>query len=102
MAMIGGTAYLVKSEKTNSGQNDWTTDLYIYVKIVSQNAAANTSTIALGMDDFDGEAFTEQIDHIMALEDGSLESRRSSVTWLRWMKMCRSSRTTSGSTCSTM
>ena len=49
MAMTGGTAYLVKSERTNSGQNDWTTDLYIYVKIVSQNAAANTSTIALGM-----------------------------------------------------
>lgn len=25
------------------------------------------------MDDFDGKAFTDQIDHIMALEDGSLE-----------------------------
>ncbi len=49
MAMTGGTAYLVKSERTNGGQNDWTTDLYIYVKIVSQNPAANTSTIALGM-----------------------------------------------------
>lgn len=49
MAMTGGTAYLVKSEYTNSGQNNWTTDLYIYVKIVSQNPAANTSTIALGM-----------------------------------------------------
>lgn len=49
MAMTGGTAYLVKSERTNSGQNDWTTDLYIYVKIVSQNPAANTSTISLGM-----------------------------------------------------
>lgn len=49
MAMTGGTAYLVKSERTNSGQNDWTTDLYIYVKIVSQNPIANTSTIALGM-----------------------------------------------------
>lgn len=49
MAMTGGTAYLVKSEKTNGGQNSWTTDLYIYVKIVSQNPAANTSTIALGM-----------------------------------------------------
>lgn len=49
MAMTGGTAYLVKSEYTNSGQNNWTVDLYIYVKIVSQNAAANTSTIALGM-----------------------------------------------------
>lgn len=47
--MTGGTAYLVKSEYTNSGQNNWTTDLYIYVKIVSQNPAANTSTIALGM-----------------------------------------------------
>lgn len=49
MAMTGGTAYLVKSEYTNSGQNNWTVDLYVYVKIVSQNAAANTSTIALGM-----------------------------------------------------
>ena len=49
MAMTGGTVYLVKSEYTNSGQNNWTVDLYIYVKIVSQNAAANTSTIALGM-----------------------------------------------------
>jgi hypothetical protein len=49
MAMTGGTAYLVKSEKTNYGSNSWSTDLYIYVKIVSQNPAANTSTIALGM-----------------------------------------------------
>lgn len=49
MAMTGGTAYLVKSEYTNYGSNNWTTDLYIYVKIVSQNPAANTSTIALGM-----------------------------------------------------
>lgn len=49
MAMTGGTAYLVKSEYTNYGSNTWTTDLYIYVKIVSQNPAANTSTIALGM-----------------------------------------------------
>ncbi len=49
MAMTGGTAYLVKSEYTNYGSNNWTVDLYVYVKIVSQNAAANTSTIALGM-----------------------------------------------------
>lgn len=49
MAMTGGTAYLVKSEYTNSGSNNWTVDLYVYVKIVSQNVAANTSTIALGM-----------------------------------------------------
>lgn len=49
MAMTGGTAYLVKSEYTNGGANNWTVDLYVYVKIVSQNAAANTSTIALGM-----------------------------------------------------
>ena len=49
MAMTGGTAYLVKSEYTNGGSNNWTVDLYVYVKIVSQNAAANTSTIALGM-----------------------------------------------------
>ena len=49
MAMSGGTPYLVKSEYTNSGQNNWTVDLYIYVKLVSQNPAANTSTIALGM-----------------------------------------------------
>ena len=31
------------------------------------------SAYILGMEDFDGEAFTEQIDHITALEDGSLE-----------------------------
>ena len=49
MAMTGGTAYLVKSERTNYGSNSWTTDLYIYVKVISQNVAANTSTIALGM-----------------------------------------------------
>lgn len=49
MAMTGGTAYLVKSEKTNYGSNSWTTDLYIYVKLISQNVVANTSTIALGM-----------------------------------------------------
>lgn len=49
MAMTGGTAYLVKSEYTNYGSNNWTVDLYVYVKIISQNAAANTSTIALGM-----------------------------------------------------
>lgn len=49
MAMTGGTAYLVKSEKTNYGSNSWTTDLYIYMKVISQNAIANTSTIALGM-----------------------------------------------------
>lgn len=49
MAMTGGTAYLVKSEYTNSGSNNWTVDLYVYVKVVSQNAAANTSTVALGM-----------------------------------------------------
>ena len=49
MAMTGGNAYLVKSEKTNYGSNSWTTDLYIYVKVISQNVIANTSTIALGM-----------------------------------------------------
>ena len=49
MAMTGGTAYLVKSERTNYGSNNWTTDLYIYVKVISQNVIANTSTIALGM-----------------------------------------------------
>ena len=47
--MTGGTAYLVKSEKTNYGSNSWTTDLYIYVKVISQNVIANCSTIALGM-----------------------------------------------------
>ena len=49
MAMTGGAAYLVKSERTNYGSNSWTTDLYIYVKVISQNVVANTSTIALGM-----------------------------------------------------
>lgn len=49
MAMTGGTAYLVKSERTNYGSNSWTTDLYIYVKVISQNVVANTFTIALGM-----------------------------------------------------
>ena len=47
MAMTGGTAYLVKSEKTNYGSNSWTTDLYIYVKVISQNVIANTSTMTL-------------------------------------------------------
>lgn len=49
MAMTGGTAYLVKSEYVNYGSANWTTDLYIYVKIISQNVISNTSTIALGM-----------------------------------------------------
>ena len=49
MAMTGGTAYLVKSEYANYGSANWTTDLYIYVKVISQNVIANTSTIALGM-----------------------------------------------------
>lgn len=49
MAMTGGTAYLMKSEKTNYGSNSWSTDLYIYVKVISQNVIANTSTIDLGM-----------------------------------------------------
>ncbi len=49
MAMTGGTAYLVKSEYANYGSASWTTDLYIYVKVISQNVIANTSTIALGM-----------------------------------------------------
>lgn len=52
MAMTGGTTYLVKSEKTNYGSNSWTTDLYIYVKVISQNVIANCSTIALGMPEF--------------------------------------------------
>lgn len=47
--MTGGAAYLVKSERTNYGSNSWTTDLYIYVKVISQNVVANTSTIALGI-----------------------------------------------------
>ena len=49
MAMTGGTAYLVKSEKTNYGSNSWTNDLYIYVKLISHNVVENPSTIALGM-----------------------------------------------------
>lgn len=40
---------MVKSERTNYGSNSWTTDLYIYVKVISQNVIANTSTIVLGM-----------------------------------------------------
>jgi len=49
MAMSGGTAYLVKSERTNYGSNNWTVDLYIYVKTVSQNQITNQSTLSLGM-----------------------------------------------------
>lgn len=49
MAMTGGTAYLVKSEYANYGSANWTTDLYIYVKIVSQSVVNNTSTLSLGM-----------------------------------------------------
>lgn len=45
MAMTGGAAYLVKSERTNYGSNSWTTDLYIYVKVISQNVVANTCTL---------------------------------------------------------
>lgn len=48
MAIADGIAYLVKSEKMNYGSNNWTTDLYIYVKIISQNMIANTLIIALG------------------------------------------------------
>ena len=33
MAMTGGTAYLVKSEYTNSGQNNWTVDLLSLIHI---------------------------------------------------------------------
>lgn len=47
--MTGGTAYCVKSEKTNYGKDNWTVDLYIYVKVVSQSIENNTSTLDLGM-----------------------------------------------------
>lgn len=49
MAMSGGTAYLVRSKYTNYGNNSWTTDLYIYVKEVSQSAVNNQTTLDLGM-----------------------------------------------------
>ena len=46
MAMTGGTAYLVKSEKTNYGSNSWTTDLYIYVKVISQRVESEREKLA--------------------------------------------------------
>ena len=47
MAMTGGTPYSVKKEKPN-GQN-WYVELFVYLKIVSQSTANNTTTCDLGM-----------------------------------------------------
>lgn len=49
MAMSGGTAYLVRSKYTNYGNNSWTTDLYVYVKEISQDKINNQTKISLGM-----------------------------------------------------
>lgn len=49
MAMSGGTSYLVRSKKTNYGNNSWTTDLYVYAKLLSQDKINNKSKISLGM-----------------------------------------------------
>lgn len=49
MAMSGGTAYLVRSKYTNYGNNSWTTDLYVYVKLLSQDKINNQSKISLGL-----------------------------------------------------
>lgn len=40
----------------------------------------------LGMDDFDGTSFTEQIDRIKALEDGSLEYIFKDGRTKKWQK----------------
>ncbi len=44
------------------------------------------SAYMMGMDDFDGAAFTEQIDHITAYEDGSLEYRFKDGRVKKWQK----------------
>lgn len=45
MAMSGGTAYKVKSTTTPG----WEISLYVYVKVVSQSTASNSSVLSLGM-----------------------------------------------------
>lgn len=49
MAMSGGTSYLVRSKYADYGNKDWTTDLYVYVKLISQDKINNKSKISLGM-----------------------------------------------------
>lgn len=49
MAMTGGTAKLVKSERTNYGNNSWSVNLYVYYKVKSQSIADNTTTLLCGM-----------------------------------------------------
>ena len=49
MAMSGGTSYLVRSKYTDYGNNPWAVDLYIYVKLLSQDDINNQSLISLGM-----------------------------------------------------
>jgi hypothetical protein len=49
MAMTGGKSYLVRSKKTNYGNNNWTVDLYVYVKEESQSVANNQTVLSLGM-----------------------------------------------------
>ena len=44
------------------------------------------SAYIMGMDDFDGAAFTEQIDHITAYEDGSLEYTFKDGRARKWQK----------------
>ena len=50
MAMSGGTSYLVRSKYADYGNKDWTTDLYVYVKLISQDKINNKSKISLGSD----------------------------------------------------
>ena len=49
MAMTGGTATLVKSEKANYGQSSSSINLYVYHKEVSQNEKENNTILALGL-----------------------------------------------------
>lgn len=49
MAMSGGTSYLVRSKRANYGNDSWTIDLYVYVKLLSQDKVKNQSKISLGL-----------------------------------------------------
>ena len=40
----------------------------------------------MGTEDFDGDAFTEQVDHITAYEDGSLEYEFKDGRTKKWQK----------------
>lgn len=49
MAMTGGAAYRVLSKYANFGAANWTIDLYVYVKQISQDISNNETNLSLGM-----------------------------------------------------